>query len=136
MALALAFGKIHHDWLEGQDGLHGFSCLEQWQRNQLLAMVTNRFAQRFLIKLHTRVEYLYRDKSGQWCIGFIYQCAVEILISHTNLMRKTDFSSYWGDSSKRRNDVKRTSKILRYLIKLCFDVISTSLRHLEESPHS
>ena len=35
----------------------------------------------------------------------------------------------WGDSSKRRNDVKRTSKILRYLIKHRFDVVSTSFWH-------
>ena len=39
----------------------------------------------------------------------------------------------WGDSFKSRNDVKRTSKILRYLIKHCFDVVSTSFQRLEES---
>ena len=40
-----------------------------------------------------------------------------------------------GDSSKRRNDVERTSKILCYLIKRRLDVVSTSFRRLEESPN-
>ena len=38
-----------------------------------------------------------------------------------------------GDSSKRRNDVKRTLKILHDLLRRRFDIILTSFRHLEES---
>ena len=56
-----------------------------------------------------------------------------LIIDQTNFFLKVEATAKWGDSSKCQNDVERMLKILRYLIKRRFHVVSTSSRCLEES---